>query len=130
MVTFLDAFVVGCTVLWLRSIFIYRRRTRGLPFPPGPKPMPIIGNVLDMPDSYEWETAMEWGKKYGIMNSFLHFIGIIYLCTLVIIGDVVYVKNFGERTIFVNSYNAAIELFDKRGSIYNSRPRLVMCNEL
>ena len=46
------------------------------------------------------------------------------------LGDLVYVKNFTERTVFVNTYDTAVELFDKKGVMYNSRPRLVMCNEL
>ena len=47
-----------------------------------------------------------------------------------ILGDLVHVKNFTERTVFVNTYDTAVELFDGKGAMYNSRPRLVMCNEL
>ena len=35
------------------------------PLPPGPKGLPIIGNVFDMPKSYEWQTYIEWSKKWG-----------------------------------------------------------------
>lgn len=45
-------------------------------------------------------------------------------------GDLVYVENFGQRAIFVNSYEIAVELLERRGSKYSTRPRLVMCNEL
>lgn len=45
-------------------------------------------------------------------------------------GDLVYVKNFTERAVFVNSYDVASELFEKKGATYSSRPRLVMCNEM
>ena len=38
---------------------------RRAPFPPGPKPLPVIGNVLDMPEKEEWEAARKWGEKYG-----------------------------------------------------------------
>ena len=40
-------------------------RSRGLPFPPGPKRIPIIGNLLDMPSHEEWETYKNWSDQYG-----------------------------------------------------------------
>lgn len=54
------------------------RNRKGLPYPPGPKPLPIIGNVLDMPPLYVWETARIWSKTYGelewqqIINCLVH----------------------------------------------------------
>lgn len=37
-----------------------------LPFPPGPKPLPVIGNFLDVPAEKSWETFSEWQKEYGM----------------------------------------------------------------
>ena len=33
--------------------------------PPGPKGLPIVGNVLDMPSEKEWLTFAEWGEQWG-----------------------------------------------------------------
>ena len=35
------------------------------PFPPGPKGLPIIGNLLDMPADREWLTFAKWNELYG-----------------------------------------------------------------
>jgi hypothetical protein len=35
------------------------------PLPPGPKGLPLLGNILDMPSSFEWVTFSLWGEKYG-----------------------------------------------------------------
>lgn len=56
-----------CSLLWLYRTFSQKGRSnpKSLPFPPGPKPLPIIGNVLDLPKSHEWLQVAEWGKIYG-----------------------------------------------------------------
>ena len=35
------------------------------PLPPGPKGLPIIANLFNMPTEKEWLTFTEWGKTYG-----------------------------------------------------------------
>ena len=42
------------------------------------------------------------------------------------IGPFVFVENLGIPILFLNSYDAIVELFDKRGNIYSSRPASVM----
>lgn len=49
-----------------------RRRTNpsGLPAPPGPKPLPIIGNILDIPTRSSWVTYARWAQQYGEWSSY------------------------------------------------------------
>jgi|SRR6266851_369479 len=42
-----------------------RQRRRGLLYPPGPRPLPIIGNVLDIPKRFAWLAFSKFSKKYG-----------------------------------------------------------------
>lgn len=41
------------------------RKNVNHPTPPGPKPLPIIGNVLDIPTKFEWRTIAAWRETYG-----------------------------------------------------------------
>ena len=40
------------------------RARRGRPFP-GPRPLPVLGNALQMPRTKVWEKLHEWGQIYG-----------------------------------------------------------------
>ena len=42
------------------------------------------------------------------------------------LGDLVSVEMFGTRYLFLNSYEAAIDLLEKRGNIYSGRPKAAM----
>lgn len=51
-------------VLWQ-----YTKRTlthpHNLPYPPGPKPLPLLGNLNDIPTGAQWVGYNELSKKYG-----------------------------------------------------------------
>ena len=46
-------------VYWMNG----KGRARNLP--PGPKKYPLIGSVLSIPSTLEWETYGKWGKEYS-----------------------------------------------------------------
>ncbi|KIK65636.1 hypothetical protein GYMLUDRAFT_240140 [Collybiopsis luxurians FD-317 M1] len=107
----LDAFTIldiCCAVL---SLLILRQIIGPKPsqLPPGPKGLPLVGNVLDMPSEKEWETFAQWGDEFG---------------------DICSVTVLGQPLIILNSAKVAVDLLDKRSSIYSDRPSLQMAGEL
>jgi hypothetical protein len=63
---------VSAIVLAAFTYTLRHARSRGLPYPPGPKRLPIIGNLLDMPSHEEWVTYKNWSDQYGrALQSFL-----------------------------------------------------------
>lgn len=34
-------------------------------YPPGPKGIPVFGNLFQLPPAYPGAKLMEWGKQYG-----------------------------------------------------------------
>ncbi|KAI0632690.1 cytochrome P450 [Trametes polyzona] len=79
------------------------------PLPPGPRGLPVLGNVHQLPMEYQERTFAEWANHYG---------------------DVVYAKLFQRPVLVLNSLRAAQDLLEKRSKKYSSRPRLILLAEL
>jgi hypothetical protein len=57
--------VIGICILFV----IWKRAgpcRGGVPFPPGPPPLPFIGNLRDIPTIQPWIAYTQWKKKYGM----------------------------------------------------------------
>jgi len=94
--------VVASVALWI----LISRRKRRPPFPPGPKPLPVIGNALHVPLIRPWEKWAAWSKSYK--------------------SDVIFLDLPFQPVIIVGSVKASMELFDKRSHLYSDRKRSVM----
>ncbi|TFK89697.1 cytochrome P450 [Polyporus arcularius HHB13444] len=93
----------------LLLISFYLRAPVKSRLPPGPRPLPVIGNLLDIPRVRPWEVYRELSRKYGKSSS-RHDWNLISL------------QVFGRTLIIVDNHDIAVDLLDKRSSIYSSRP--------
>ncbi|PFH46822.1 hypothetical protein AMATHDRAFT_7363 [Amanita thiersii Skay4041] len=88
---------------------LHQKKSAYLPFPPGPKGLPLIG-VWNLPSHKPWLAySGEWAKKYG---------------------DMIFFKSFGSPFLVLNSAKIVKDILDERSSRYSSRPHMVMIMEL
>ncbi|KNG83803.1 hypothetical protein ANOM_007999 [Aspergillus nomiae NRRL 13137] len=89
--------------------FLLQRRTGYDRLPPGPRPLPFIGNIHQHSiNSAPWEQWYKWHKQYGPIISF----------------------RLGQRTIIsIANHKMVGDLLERRARIYSSRPQLIMLNE-
>ncbi|KAJ6447838.1 cytochrome P450 [Mycena sanguinolenta] len=103
-----------CISILVASLYSLVSRTsrRRLPLPPGPPKLPLLGNIFDVPSTFQWETYAQWSKKYN--------------------SDIIHLNLAGTSVIVLSSLEATDALLEKRSSIYSDRqgPDLIMVKEL
>ncbi|KZT69384.1 cytochrome P450 [Daedalea quercina L-15889] len=106
-----DALIIlGTLVLALLLVyFAYNSRLIGDDLPPGPRPLPFIGNAHQVPSEHPEKTFAKWGTQYG---------------------DVIYVKMLATPTLVINSIEVAQDLLDRRGRRYSGRPYFTVISDL
>ncbi|KAH8984051.1 cytochrome P450 [Lactarius akahatsu] len=92
------------------ALLVMRASKRRLPYPPGPKRLPVVGNLFSMPSREEWITYKNWSEESG--------------------SDIIHTDVMGSHIVILNSIKAANDLFEKRSSIYSDRPSLVALEKL
>ncbi|KAJ7281062.1 cytochrome P450 [Mycena rebaudengoi] len=78
-----------------------RRNRSTLPLPPGPRKLPLVGNLLDIPADLAWEKYMEWSKEYN--------------------SDIIHLNLAGQSVIVLSSLEATEDLLEKRSALYSDR---------
>ncbi|KAI0356538.1 cytochrome P450 [Trametes cingulata] len=87
---------------------LLRKRQHG-PLPPGPRGWPLIGNLFDMPRTHQWVTFANWGQRWG---------------------DIISVSLFGQPVVILNSSKHAIDILEKKSSIYSSRAPVPVAGDM
>lgn len=82
-------------------LFLFLRRKKAVLYPPGPKGLPVLGNLFDFPKNQHWIKFTEWGQLFG---------------------DVVYLNVPGAPMVILNTAQAASDLMEKRSANYSDRP--------
>ncbi|TDL26777.1 PAH-inducible cytochrome P450 monooxygenase PC-PAH 3 [Rickenella mellea] len=89
---------IGAAVLcttWLLS------RRVGATTPPGPRGLPFIGNVLNIPSNHPWKIYQKWSRDNG--------------------SDLLFLRLPGHSLLILNSAKAAQDLLVQRSNIYSDR---------
>jgi hypothetical protein len=114
----LDFFVVVSALVACLAIRDYQIRG-GFPYPPGPPPLPFIGNLFDIPKEFSWLSYIQLSKKYGMSRSLLWV-----RLTEKLPGNVLSFRVFGQVIVILNSVKASKDLLERRGDIYSDRPAI------
>ncbi|KAJ7601419.1 hypothetical protein B0H17DRAFT_969780, partial [Mycena rosella] len=69
--------------------------------PPGPRKLPLVGNLFSMPVHSEWMTYWKWSKEYN--------------------SDIIHLNAMGTSVVVLSSFDAAEDLLEKRSVIYSDR---------
>ncbi|CCL99497.1 uncharacterized protein FIBRA_01515 [Fibroporia radiculosa] len=96
---------ITLTALGVVVVSLILSSKRKGPLPPGPRGWPIIGNVFDMPTSYQWKTYTQWAEKWG---------------------DIISVTLLGQPVVVVSSLEHVTELLERRSTLYSDRPILTV----
>ncbi|THX33628.1 cytochrome P450 [Aureobasidium pullulans] len=96
-------------VFGLGSCYFLGLGLRPKNYPPGPRTLPLIGNLHQIPSKNEYLQFAKWAKEYGPIYSILA----------------------GSRPIIVlSSVEVVKDLLDKRSAIYSDRPEAYAANHI
>lgn len=103
--------ILGFVILYGYKILSRSKHAGQPPLPPGPKGLPLLGNVNDLPKPGILE-AHHWLKHKDLY------------------GPISSVTAMGQTLIIINDAKLAFELMEKRSAIHSSRPKQIFAGEI
>lgn len=111
--------LVITSLLYVAALRLLKIQKRTALIPPGPKGIPIAGNI-DVPADYQWLYFSRLRQRFGAVTVFLASSHTnTPSCTL---GDLLTISIFGRHLVVVNSRKLMLEMTVKRSNIYSERP--------
>ncbi|KAJ3512864.1 hypothetical protein NLJ89_g3271 [Agrocybe chaxingu] len=102
----LDSCLAALALVLLLASLSRKKR----PVPPGPRGLPVLGNLFDIPKKESWQVYLDWGKQYN--------------------SEILYMNAGGKPMFILNSIKVIQDLLVRRSNIYSDRPRSTMLDEL
>ncbi|KAF9267037.1 cytochrome P450 [Marasmius fiardii PR-910] len=82
------------------SYLLLRRSRLKVPYPPGPKGLPFVGNLFQIPLSKQWVKFFEWAKEYG---------------------PIFHLKAGPQHIVVLNTPDAVEDLFINKNKVFSDR---------
>lgn len=100
--SFLQIALALCLLYVSKRLFL-DRKAASLPPPPGPKKLPVLGNITDLPvaGTPEYKHWLKHKDQYGPISS---------------------ISALGLTMVIVHDKGMALDLLEKRGSTNSGRP--------
>ena len=115
-------FLLTILLLYLRSLAAWHARSRGLPLPPGPKPLPIVDNMFDWPQTNQWvvfrDMCAQYGEQARLYKLYRRYEFVSFT------GDILHLKILGQHMVVLGSPEAILELLEKRSANTSDRQQV------